>query len=825
MGMQRIEPDRQTGPASTEPDWTARVVHGAPALIAYIDRELRIRFANAAHQSWLGVDPAQLLGRHVSEVLDEASLQRAAPCLEEALRGHPSVYEGEMFAGQSRCYVHGSFQPDYDADGTVTGVFTVLIDITERHALETRLRESEQRFFGAFQHAAIGMGLVAPDGRLLRVNAALCHMLGYREPELLQLNIRDITHPDDVAKSFELATELMDGKRDSYQLEKRYFHYDGHVVHVLLTVSLVRAPDGTPFHAVAQIQDISQRKAYEEALFRERELAEVTLRSIGDAVITTDLQLRVTSLNPIAEAMTGWSHAEALGQPIEDVFRLIDGDSDELLRNPLREAIGRDTIVELRGNAMLVHRNGFRTPIEDSAASIHDHAGNVIGGVLVFHDVSATRALVLKMAHMAQHDTLTGLPNRHLLQARLAQVIAAARRRHGRAALIFINLDHFKHINDSLGHQTGDQLLRLFAAHLRGLLGGEHIVSRTAGDEFMVVLPHVDSAVDAAKTCELLMRRWHEHPPHELAELALSFSAGISLYPDDADDAEALIRHADTAMYEAKMQGRNSYRLFTAAMTERPAAQMRIERDLRTAMRRGDLQLHYQPKVDALTGVVVGAEALLRWQVDGHDVYRPDQFVPVAEESGLIGPLGRWALQQACQQAAVWHRSGRSVSIAVNVAPPQFLQPGFHDALRDMLRESELPPGMIELELTERMVMSGGDHSRALMQQLKELGVSLALDDFGTGYSSLSYLKHFPIDVLKIPRAFVRDVATDTDSAAIADAIITMAQSLEMSVVAEGVETPEQADYLRQAGCRLLQGFLYGAPMPAIEFERLLVPA
>jgi len=194
MGMQRIEPDRQTGPASTEPDWTARVVHGAPALIAYIDRELRIRFANAAHQSWLGVDPAQLLGRHVSEVLDEASLQRASPCLDEALRGHPSVYEGEMFAGQSRCYVHGSFQPDYDADGTVTGVFTVLIDITERHALETRLRESEQRFFGAFQHAAIGMGLVAPDGRLLRVNAALCHMLGYREPELLQLNIRDITH-------------------------------------------------------------------------------------------------------------------------------------------------------------------------------------------------------------------------------------------------------------------------------------------------------------------------------------------------------------------------------------------------------------------------------------------------------------------------------------------------------------------------------------------------------------------------------------------------------------------------------------------------------
>lgn len=825
MGIQRFQSGLQAGPASTESDWPARVVHGAPALIAYIDREHRIRFANAAHQSWLDVDPGRLIGRRVAELLDEASLRQAGPCLDQALRGHPSVYEGEMFSGHSRCYVHGSFQPDFDADGNVCGVFAVLIDITERHALETRLRESEQRFFGAFQHAAIGMGLVAPDGRLLRVNAALCHMLGYRETDLLQLNIRQLTHPDDMAKSAELATELMEGKRDSYQLEKRYFHHDGHVVHVLLSVSLVRAPDGTPFHAVAQIQDISQRKAYEEALFRERELAEVTLRSIGDAVITTDLQLRVTSLNPIAEAMTGWGHAEALGQPVEEVFRLLEGDAGELLRNPLREAIGRDTIVELRGNAMLEHRNGFRTPIEDSAASIHDHAGNVIGGVLVFHDVSATRALVLKMAHMAQHDTLTGLPNRHLLQSRLAQVIAAARRRQGRAALVFINLDHFKLINDSLGHQTGDQLLRLFAAHLRGLLGGDHIVSRTAGDEFMVVLPHVDHALEAAKTCELLMRRWHEQPPPELTEFAMSFSAGISLYPDDAEDAEGLIRHADTAMYEAKMQGRNSYRLFTPAMTERPAAQMRIERDLRAAMRRGELQLHYQPKVDAFTGAVVGAEALLRWQVDGREVYRPDQFVPVAEESGLIGPLGKWALQEACRQGAAWHRAGRGVSIAVNVAPPQFLQPGFHDALRDMLRESGLPPGLIELELTERMVMSGGDHSRALMQQLKELGISLALDDFGTGYSSLSYLKHFPIDVLKIPRAFVRDVATDTDSAAIADAIITMAQNLEMSVVAEGVETPEQADYLRQAGCRLLQGFLYGAPMPAGEFERLLAPA
>ncbi|TBR36100.1 MULTISPECIES: sensor domain-containing protein [Dyella] len=803
-------------------DWASHVIHGAPALIAYIDRDQRFRFVNLAHQAWLGVLPEDLVGRRVAEVIDELSLQRAGSCLEQALAGQPAVYEGEMFSGPAQCYVHGSFQPDFADDGSVRGVFTVFIDITERYAMESRLRESEARLFGTFQNAAVGMALVTPDGQLLRVNAALCSMLGYREEEMLKLTIGDITYADDVTKSRVMATELMSGKRESYQLEKRYVHRDGHIVHVQLSVSLVRAADGTPFHAVALIADISQRKAYEEALFRERELAEVTLRSIGDAVITTDLQHRVTSLNPIAEAMTGWSQSAAIGRHVSDVFRLIDGQTREPMLNPLLDAILRDAIVELRGDAMLVHRNGFETPIEDSAASIHDHAGNVIGGVLVFHDVSATRALVLKMAHMAQHDTLTGLPNRSLLQSRLEQVIVAAGRRQSRAALIFINLDHFKLINDTLGHKVGDQLLRTFATHLRGLLRSEDTVSRTAGDEFMVVLPHVDSASEASLVCELLMRRWAEQPPNELSELPLSFSAGISIYPDDALDVETMIRHADTAMYEAKMQGRSSFRLFTPAMTQRPAARMRIESELRKAIRRGDLKLHYQPKVDADTGAVVGAEALMRWQVDGRDVYRPDQFVPVAEETGLIGVIGKWALQQACRQAATWHRRGHGITIAVNVAAPQFLQPGFRASLQELLAESELPPQLIELELTERMVMSGGEQSRLLMREIKELGVSLALDDFGTGYSSLSYLKHFPIDVLKIPRTFVRDVATDSDSAAITEAIITMAQSLAMGVVAEGVETAEQAAFLRAAGCTVLQGFLFGPPMPAEEFATLL---
>ena len=397
-----------------------------------------------------------------------------------------------------RRYAHGNFQPDFDAAGRVCGVFTALVDITERHDLELQLHESERRFFSAFQHAAIGMALTHPDGRFLRVNAAVCQMLGYAEDELLRLGIADITHPDDMAADAELMMQLLAGQRENYQLEKRNLHKDGHVVHIQLSVSLVRDDDGAPLYFVSQAQDISQRKAFEDALHRERELAEVTLRSIGDAVITTDPQLCVTSLNPIAEAMTGWSSDEAQGRPVEEVFQLFDAVHGQPVANPLRAAIGQNTIVDLAGRTLLRHRHGFDTPVEDSSAPIHDHAGNVIGGVLVFHDVSETRALALKMIHLTQHDTLTGLPNRSQLHEHLAQALAIAHRRQQRAALLYIDIHQFKRINDQHGHAVGDRVLRAFVAQLQRSLPGDALLSRHGGDEFVVVLPHMDSVGEAA---------------------------------------------------------------------------------------------------------------------------------------------------------------------------------------------------------------------------------------------------------------------------------------------------------------------------------------
>ncbi|MEY2158163.1 MULTISPECIES: sensor domain-containing protein [unclassified Rhodanobacter] len=805
------------------------MLRGTPALLAYLDLDQRFRFANDTHRRWLGIDPQRLIGRRLVDVVGRRNHELAGAALERAYAGHMASYEGELYNGRERRYAHGNFQPDFDADGRVRGIFTALVDITERRDLELQLHESEQRFYSAFQHAAIGMALTRPDGRFLRVNAAVCQMLGYREEELLALDIAGVTHPDDQAADAALMAQLLAGERESYQLEKRNFHRDGHVVHILLSVSLVRDGQGAPLYFVSQVQDISQRKAFEDALHRERELAEVTLRSIGDAVITTDPQLRVTSLNPIAEAMTGWTGTEAQGRPIEEIFQLIDARHGQAVANPLRGAIERNTIVDLAGKTLLRHRHGFDTPVEDSSAPIHDHAGNVIGGVLVFHDVSETRALALKMIHLTQHDTLTGLPNRNQLHAQVGQAIATANRRRQRAALLYIDIDNFKQVNQQHGHAVGDRVLRAFAARLHRCLPGDELLSRYGGDEFVVVLPHLDSVGEAASLCQTLINHGEQTRVEGVAELGLHLSIGISVYPDDAVEPDALLQHAETALMAVKAQGLHGYRFFTASMNERARARRRIETALRQALSRHELDLHYQPKVDAHGGRIVGAEALLRWHANGRELYTPDQFVPVAEDSGLILPIGAWALRQACLQAQRWQGlqagASRPIPVSVNVSPLQFQHPEFYNWLDEVLDRSGLEAGLLELELTERMVMSGGDATTGLLQRIKRRGVRLSLDDFGTGYCSLSYLKHFPIDALKIDRVFVRDLASDRDTATITSAIIAMARGLGKQVVAEGVETREQAAFLRHAGCSQLQGFLFGAPVPATAFQQLLVAA
>ena len=806
-------------PSDHHADWPAYLLERAPVMIAYVDRDSCYRYASPAYLQWMGIVDRDVVGRRVADVLPPDLYANVRADLEAALLGDPLVLDREIRHDHSGRFAQATLSPDRDANGDIRGVAIVLADISSRRLLESRLKESERRFSQAFRHAAIGMALVLPDGRFLQVNDSLCRMLGYTTDEMLTATFQVITHPDDLAGDLALVQAVLAGERLSFHMEKRYIHRDGHTVHAQLSVSLVRDENSEPLYFVSQIEDISERKAFEDALFRERELAEVTLKSIGDAVITTDPDLIVTSLNPIAEAMTGWPSHEAVGRPMDDIFQLREPLSGRTIPNPLVSAVQKNAIVGLTTDAILVHRNGFHSPIEDSAAPIHDYAGNVIGGVVVFHDVSETRALALKMAHLAHHDSLTGLPNRALLQSRMEFAVTVATRRNQRAALLFVDIDHFKQINDTMGHAAGDALLQEVARRIRAAVRADDTVSRLGGDEFVVLLPLVDSAADASTVAEKVLAACSQAVGMDAFALTISFSIGISLYPDDAEDAESLLRNADTAMYEAKMQGRNGYRFFNASMNERDSARIRIEVELRKALARNELTLHFQPKVDLDIGTIVGAEALLRWQVDGVDVYTPEQFIPVAEDCGLIVPIGEWALREACQQAEAWTRLYRPLTVSVNVSALQFQHTRFYETLRSIIEQTGIHPTLLELELTERTVMEGGGHIADLLKRVKSLGVSLSLDDFGTGYCSLSYLKHFPVDTLKIDRAFVRDVAWDNDSAAIVSAIIAMGKGMNRHVLAEGVETQDQASFLQSAGCPQMQGFLFGKAMSARDFE------
>ena len=429
------------------------------------------------------------------------------------------------------------------------------------------------------------------------------------------------------------------------------------------------------------------------------------------------------------------------------------------------------------------------------------------------------------LGHMAHHDFLTSLPNRLLLMERLAQAIALARRQGGKMALLFVDLDRFKVINDSLGHAVGDLLLQAVAQRLLSVIRTSDTASRQGGDEFVVLLADVASERSVSELAEKLCRMLAE--PYQLGgETAhIGGTIGISMYPDDGEDGETLIRNADVAMYHGKRSGRNRCYFYRPEMNLRAIERQRTEADLHRALRLGEFALHYQPRVRLASGAISGAEALLRWTHPEHGAVAPSRFIPVAEDCGLIVPIGRWVLREACMQAARWGRCGLDVgTVAVNISALEFRHGGFAEQLRAILAESGLAPQRLELEITEGVLMQDADASAAILRELKAIGVLLAIDDFGTGYSSLSYLNRFPVDVLKIDRSFVHDIDVDPGSGIIVGAVIALGASLGQRVVAEGVEQPAQRDFLRAHRCEEVQGFLFGRPLPAPGFAALLAP-
>jgi diguanylate cyclase (GGDEF)-like protein/PAS domain S-box-containing protein len=566
-----------------------------------------------------------------------------------------------------------------------------------------------------------------------------------------------------------------------------------------------------------------ERKTMEEALFVEKERAQVTLNCIGDAVISTDISGNVTFLNVVAEKMTGWPCQEAAGRHMDEVFRVLDVTSREAVPNPMANAIRQDRTVHLPSNSILIRRDGFEIPIEDSVAPIHDRAGQAAGAVMVFRDVTAARAIALQIAHSAEHDFLTGLPNRMLLNDRVGRAIALAPRHMNKLAVLFLDLDGFKHINDSLGHTTGDKLLQSIARRLVDCVRGSDTVSRQGGDEFVVLLSEVEQSPDAAITARRMLQAVAQ--PHfiDQHDLHVTTSIGVSVYPDDGLDAETLIKNADTAMYQAKENGRQSYQFFKPAMNARAVERQSIEESLRRALEREEFALHYQPKIHLRTGEITGAEALLRWTHPIRGSVPPAQFIPIAEDCGLILPIGNWVLREACKQARAWVDAGLPpATMAVNISAMEFRGENFLDGVFAVLKDTGLDPRYLELELTESVLMKRAESTASILQTLRGRGVQVAIDDFGTGYSSLSYLKKFPIDALKIDQSFVREITTAPDETTIVAAVISMGQSLKLRVVAEGVETLEELAFLQAHHCDEAQGYYCSRPVPPQQFARLL---
>jgi diguanylate cyclase (GGDEF)-like protein/PAS domain S-box-containing protein len=570
------------------------------------------------------------------------------------------------------------------------------------------------------------------------------------------------------------------------------------------------------------LRTIIERAASAEALYEEQERARVTLDSIGDAVISTDLWGRVTYLNAVAERITGWTRSEASGRHVDEVFRAVGGATGEDVRNAMELAVREDTTVGLTPNCTSEQDDGLEANSENSAAPIHNRRGTVTGAVMVFRDMSTARALSNRMSYLAQHDSLTDLPNRGLLNDRLNHAISLAHRRRKKMAVLFLDIDRFKHVNDSLGHEIGDRLLQSIARRLLGCVRRSDTVSRQGGDEFVILLSEVTQAQDAAVTAEKMLQALSATHCINEHELRVTGSVGIVVYPDDGTQADVLLKHADFAMYHAKEQGRNNYQFFEPNLNVRALERQVLESGLRRAIDSQELVLHYQPKVNLHSGSIAGAEAFVRWRHPERGLILPAQFVPIAEACGTIVPIGRWVLREACRQARTWQAAGiGAIRIAINVSAGELRDREFLQCVRETLDETGLAPHDLELELKETVLMQDAPFALSVLGSLRDLDVQVALDDFGTGYSSLSNLKQFPIDILKIDQSFVRELTTDSGANSIVGAVIGMGKNLGMQVVAEGVESREQLICLQQLACPQGQGFYFSEPLTATQFDRL----
>src|SRR5437763_13029542 len=727
--------------------------------------------------------------------------------------------------------------------GGRTLLYSIIHDITERKHAEEALLLSEQKYRNIVDYASVGIYRSKPDGTILMANPTLARilgtdplgvitvfnagaerMLGYAASDVI--GIRNVTelHLDTelVQHARRLAFELSERlngfdvlvrRAASEGLEERewtYIRNDGEPVIVLLSITALRDESGNLTGYLHVGTDVTERKHAEETLRQQTAAMTASMDGIG----ILDGRLDFSYVNDALAKLFGYPTAQELvGRSICDLYEPPEQVRFITSVVPHVQQRGR-----WRGEATGLRNDGSLFPQEISLTAIEGG-----GMVCVVRDITERTYAEEQIKHLAYHDALTGLPNRLLFKDRLTVALSHAQRDHTRLAVLFLDLDRFKVINDSLGHNIGDQLLQAVAARVQSCVRDSDTVARLGGDEFTLLLPALvkseDAALDAQKILEAVRYPFHI----EGREFYITTSIGISVFPEDGPDAETLIKAADTAMYQAKEQGRDNYQLFNALVNAKALQRIALEHGLRRSLTHKEMAVHYQPIFDFRTGRITGMEALLRWTDPELGPIGPATFIPLAEAIGVMIPIGTWALRVACAQAKQWHDSGfDTLSLAVNLSVCQLQQPDLVNLVRDVLAETGLPARLLELEITESTAMQSPEASIRTLYELKRLGIRISLYDFGTGHSSLAYLKRFPIDTLKIDQSFIRDITRDPDTAAIVTAIIAMGHSLRLKVIAEGVEFTDQATFLKRHNCDQMQGYLINAPMPAAELGAIL---
>jgi diguanylate cyclase (GGDEF)-like protein/PAS domain S-box-containing protein len=800
------------GPANDTSQRLAAVVRSSSDAIFAKTLDGTVLEWNPAAVRLFGWSPDEIVGRSIALILPPDRADELARIMERIRHGElVEPLETVRIRKDGRAVdVSLTVSPIRDSSGRVVGASTISRDITLQKAAERALRDSEERFRLSFENAPIGIALVSTDGRFLRVNRVLCDMVGRSELDLLEMSFQEITHPEDLDADLGFVRQMLAGEIRTYSMEKRYIHADGHPVWVQLSVSLARNDAGTPLHFISQIADIGSSRRAEQRFA-------ALVESAPDAMVIVGPDGRLLLVNRQTELLFGYRREELIGQPVEMLLPdAVGGRHQEH-----RAAYFRDPRPRPMGSGMELYArrsDGTQVPVEISLGPLHTDEGTVVSAAI--RDITGRKKADAALAHAALHDALTDLPNRVLLADRLEQALVRSSRSGHPVAVLFLDLDRFKLINDSLGHAAGDQVILTATERLLATVRSGDTVARFGGDEFVVIAEQHEGGLPAAGLAARINAVLRDPFTVEGSEVFLSASIGIALGTGGHATADGLLRDADAAMYRAKERGRARVEFFDEAMRVEAAGRLETQNALHRALDRGELRLFYQPVVELASERVVGVEALLRWEHPQRGLLAPRSFIPLAEEAGLIVPIGQWLIEEAARACAHWRSQGLFVS--VNLSARQLRQPDLFGVVAGAVRANALPSGALRLELTESLLMEDLElHGRALTA-LRDLGVTLAIDDFGTGYSSLTYLRRFPVKVVKIDRSFVAGLGRNLADSAIVDSVIKLAHALDLEVVGEGTETAEQVACLRDLGCDKAQGFYFAPPGPSEAIDVLL---